>query len=167
MHLLTIHLKYKIINSFISILFWYPFLNFYDGFGIFLVGWTKASKIDRLLKRGSTQKWKSLKIKLNSTIVMFAFFFSKSVSFSSDIHSGLTISIPGPALSLPWLQAPALLLLGPTFSLLKLHYHFQDLHYFYVTFPSRKVKHTEENEVGQSVVKCPFWVRKLLSGPSL
>ena len=86
------------------------------------------------------------KMKLTSNIVTLAFFFCKSVSFSSDINitfrtciftSGTCItasgrpafSPPGPALSLP---GPALLL--------------PDLNYFTVTFPSRKLKQTEGNE---------------------
>ena len=41
------------------------------------------------------------KIKLDPNIVPFAFFFSKSASFPSDINSGPKISLPWAGLSLP------------------------------------------------------------------
>ena len=44
----------------------------------------------------------SEKIKLGPNIMPFASIFFKSVSFPSDINSDAKISLPGPALSLPW-----------------------------------------------------------------
>ena len=72
------------------------------------------------------------KIKLDLNIMPFAFFFSTSVPIPSDININsrdLHYCFRGPAFSLP---GPALLL--------------PDLHYFTVTFPSRKIKQTEVNE---------------------
>ena len=102
------------------------------------------------------------KIKLDPNIVQFAFFFSKSVSFPSDINSGHKILLPGPALSLPGTCIIASKDLhycfrGPALLLPDLHFHLRtliitsgtciiasrptlflpDLHYFTVTFPSR------------------------------
>ena len=102
------------------------------------------------------------KIKLDPNLVLFPFFFFKSVSFPFDINSGHKISLPGPALSLPGtciitsedlhycfrgpafsLPGPALLLPDLHYHFWDLHYHFQDLHYFIITFPSRKLKQSE------------------------
>ena len=106
------------------------------------------------------------KIKLDPNIMPFAFFFSKSVSIPSDINSSPKISLPGPALSLPgtciitskdlhycfWGPAlllprtciiasrPAFSLSGPALSLPGPALLLPDLHYFTVTFPSRKIK---------------------------
>ena len=85
----------------------------------------------------------SEKIKIDPNFMPFALFFSKSVSIPSNINSSPKISLPGtciitsrdlhycfwgPAFSLP---GPALLL--------------PELHYFTVTFPSKKIKQREGN----------------------
>ena len=111
----------------------------------------------------------SYKIKLDPSIMPFAFFFSKNVSIPSDINSSPKIPLPGPALSLPGtciitsrdlhycfrglafslpgpsllLPGPALSLPGPALSLPGPALLLPDLHYFTVTVPSRKINQTE------------------------
>ena len=106
------------------------------------------------------------KTKLDHKIVPFALFCSKSVSFPFNTNSSHKISLPGPALSLPGtciiasrglhdgFRAPVLFLPrtciiasgpefslpGPEFSLSGPALLLPDLHYFTVTFPSRKIK---------------------------
>ena len=84
----------------------------------------------------------------------FTLIFYKSVSFTSDINSGIITSE-----DLHYcFRGPAFSILGPALLLPDLHYHFwgllslprpalllPDLHYFTVTFPSREVKQTEGN----------------------
>ena len=65
-------------------------------------------------------------------------FFSKSVSFPSDITSGHKISFPGPVLSLPGTCIIAsedlhFYFWDLYFHFRDLHYHFQDLHYCFRT----------------------------------
>ena len=72
------------------------------------------------------------KIKFSSNIVLFAFIFSKNVSFSSNIHSRRKISLlhfhlQGPAISS--LRTCIFTSEDLHFHLWDLHYHFQDLHY--------------------------------------
>ena len=104
----------------------------------------------RVKERVHSEMKISYKMKLHPSIMLFAFFFSESVSFPSDINSSPEISLPGPAFSLP---GPALLLPGPAFSLpgpaLSLPgpaLLLPDLHYFTVIVPSRLIKQTEEIE---------------------
>ena len=87
----------------------------------------------------------SYKIKLDPSIMPFAFFFSKNVSIPSDINSSPKIPLPGPALSLPGtciitsrdlhycFRLPALMHSDLYFYFQDLHYHFQDLHYYFRT----------------------------------
>ena len=101
----------------------------------------------------------SYKIKLDPSIMPFAFFFSKNVSIPSDINSSPKIPLPGPALSLPGtciitsrdlhycfrglafslpgpsllLPGPALSLPGPALSLPGPALLLPDLHYFAIT----------------------------------
>ena len=63
--------------------------------------WTDENKIDTKLKERVHSEMKiSEQIKLDPNIMMFVFFFSKSVSCPSDINSGPKMSLPGPALLL-------------------------------------------------------------------
>ena len=79
--------------------------------------------------------------------MLFAFFFSNSVSITSDIKSGPEISPLGPALSL---QGTCIFIsiilhycfLGPAISLPGPALLVPNLYYFTVTFPPRKIKQT-------------------------
>ena len=74
----------------------------------------------------------------------FDFFFSKSVSFPSDLNSGQKISLPGPALSLPgtciFASRPAL---------------------FYRNLSVQKKTNRKEISLIGTITKMPFLIREI------
>ena len=94
---------------------------------VILPNTSAKSVCDSIKERVHSEMKISDKVKLNSNILTFAFFFYRSVSFSSYINSGHTISLPGPASSPP--GTCIITTENLHFHLRDLHYRFLDLHY--------------------------------------